>query len=149
MKVRKYLTEVRHLSIDVCVRYGVGYSLIKFLEESSNDTGTGGGGRKWSEQLCLTFPWLVKEQDLPLLSDHTDGTLLSECGGGSGSGSSGDGGGGVGNGNGRGEGLGKLITLRLKHRSIETKGRQRLMPKGGIWVHIFALLHSTLLFIFR
>ena len=114
-EIRNYLSNVRQLSIDICVKYGVGYSDIKYKDDKE----------VWQDELCITFPWMVKKSDLRLIQTVDDmytshdysvdrDEKKTEC-----------------------ESVNKfgndIIVKRLKHRSISTKGKQRLYPKGGLW----------------
>jgi hypothetical protein len=49
-EIIKYLEVTRALNIDLCIRYGVGYSTQKF----QNNDG------QWANELCVTFPWMVE-----------------------------------------------------------------------------------------
>jgi hypothetical protein len=46
--IRRFLSVTRGLDLDVCVRYGVGYSLQKYRDDNSGE---------WIDELCVTFPW--------------------------------------------------------------------------------------------
>ena len=128
--MRKYLTEIRLLSIDICVRYCVGYSLLKFrheVEHALKDTSN--SSEKWRDELCLTFPWRLRENVLPLLYEYLGDTKDGDKGFGDDEMRNAD-------------EKNKLVTVRLKHRSIETKGRQRLAPRGGSPCFYRAKLYS-------
>lgn len=109
--IRDYLTNNRQLSIDICIKYGVGYSSIKYINEED----------VWQDELCVTFPWMVKTSDLRLLQaddvdaaddnvkDPSDNNELVD------------------------DLNDEIVVTRLKHRSLSTKGKQRLYPQGGPW----------------
>lgn len=122
-EVRRYLVEERGLSRGILMQYGVGYGTQKFLNAAG----------KWEENACVTFPWIMpggpdrikemsqKDDSRSEFSDDggnpTDSEELTD-----GNSSSND-----------GESTPSFAVHRIKFRSVETKGRQRLHPKGGPW----------------
>ena len=76
-EIRDFLQNKRQLDLGICVRYGVGYSLLKFKKETTTTTSSTANElsnsessfdpsntranyteNEWEEDLCVTFPWL-------------------------------------------------------------------------------------------
>lgn len=127
--VREYLREERGLSDDVIVRYGVGCAVHPFPvykeTTSTNDEESGKESKKksptWTDKVCVTFPWFSRK------SVEDEGALakLEEV---------------YGNKSGakrvvrpEGDSQSSFFIKRIKLRSVDTKGMQRTLPKGGGW----------------
>eukprot|EP01041_Mallomonas_annulata_P002554 gene2554-4987_t len=115
-KVLNYLKKERGLSEAVLHRYGVGWSTQKYQNEAN----------EWIPELCVTFPWMIPKENNNNDNNNNDSINKEN----------------------------ELITtdiieseqilsgpalqlqydiIRVKHRAIATKGKQRLLPKGGMW----------------
>jgi len=70
-EIRDFLQNKRQLNLDICVKYGVGYSLLKFKKETTTTNELSNSEapsdpsnsraiyieNEWEEDLCVTFPW--------------------------------------------------------------------------------------------
>lgn len=114
--VQSYLLNTRKLSKKVLERYGVGYSTQGFM----NDKGV------YVNEPCVTFPWMVSA------SEHKANRVGENAPSPSAVGGAGDG---ITATDNREQAGGKtgFVIERLKHRALSGKGKQRLLPKGGVW----------------
>jgi twinkle protein len=65
---------------------------------------------KWVDKICITFPWIRKASDILSTSEAAAKAISSD-----------------------GLKEDSYITERVKCRALETKGLQRLLPRGGPW----------------
>lgn len=129
--VMDYLIEKRGLTEETCKLFGLGVTLQDFpqdditkkgekntlitdaLIESENTLSNSSNSRKieWKSEICITFPWRMLLSDLsPQLKNVYEKLPKDE----------------------KIENATQVI-LRTKMRSLNTKGKQRILPKGGTW----------------
>eukprot|EP00600_Ochromonadales_sp_CCMP1393_P010116 CAMPEP_0174961352 /NCGR_PEP_ID=MMETSP0004_2-20121128/4192_1 /TAXON_ID=420556 /ORGANISM="Ochromonas sp., Strain CCMP1393" /LENGTH=1031 /DNA_ID=CAMNT_0016209787 /DNA_START=137 /DNA_END=3232 /DNA_ORIENTATION=+ len=101
-KVMQYLNEQRGLEDAVLRRYGVGYSIQQFLNEQN----------EWTDHVCVTFPWMLEAAHV-----HRHNVTFTNTND---------------NAPARQPRANSHYIVRTKYRSLETKGLQRILPKGGM-----------------
>ncbi|KAJ1440893.1 hypothetical protein B484DRAFT_476558 [Ochromonadaceae sp. CCMP2298] len=102
-QARKYLNEVRGINDTTLLKYSVGVAVQQYLNDVN----------EWVDHVCVTFPWVVHVAQSDLHGAVFASAADKEAGGGGGGGGS--------------------LIARMKYRSLQTKGLQRILPKGGMW----------------
>lgn len=108
--VLHYLRHTRGLSDEVLLRYGVGVGVQAWMDDSHNN--------EWVDKVTVTFPWMTTQAEFA--QETQNGRSSDTAGGGEETSAA----------------LGprpKFLIQRIKHRAIETKGLQRILPKRGRW----------------
>ena len=105
--------EKRGLSLEVCRKFGVGLTVQEFPADVDTREVNGVQVKvPWRKELCLSFPWMCAISDLtPSERDAFD--KLDEAARRPSVDDSGS------------------VILRTKVRALSTKGKQRVLPKGG------------------
>jgi twinkle protein len=123
--VKDYLNQTRGLDDEVLRKYQVGFTVQQFLIENAE------GESEWKDQICVTFPWIEYADQIVgengKVHDSFTFSSLDKLKSVKAKKSSGS--------------IPDPITindhkcyiLRTKYRAIQTKGLQRILPKGGSW----------------
>ena len=123
--------EKRGLSLEVCRKFGVGMTVQEFPADVDTREANGVPVKvPWTKELCLSFPWMCALTDLtPTERDAYDkldaaakpSSVGDSCN----------------------------VILRTKVRALSTKGKQRLLPKGGGYGlfgwHLVSADHSSII----
>jgi twinkle protein len=126
----KYIENKRGISLETCRTFDIGLSVQQFpcdeephespsigdastLDSSSNNNTVMKSKKRiyWRQEVCLTFPWMCNINDLTPAEAAAYEALPQSA---------------------KNIDVASVI-LRCKMRAISTKGKQRLLPKGGSW----------------
>ena len=102
--------EKRGLSLEVCRKFGVGLTVQEFPADVDT-RGVDGVQVKvpWKKELCLSFPWMCARTDLTAAEREAYDKSAKRPS----------------------QDDVRAVILRTKIRALSTKGKQRVLPKGG------------------
>ncbi len=141
-KVKSYLNDNRGLCDEVLRKYQIGFTVQQFLNEEE----------EWKDQLCVTFPWIYFADQVnasnftsPSILQPSSAVINDKLVSKKGKSASTSNGGFLEdpikldfrsstefdkNGDNTSS---SFYIVRTKYRALETKGLQRILPKGGAW----------------